>query len=69
MADDNIEKRIPVRELHQEEGAQELVTSPEMEPYLNLAMAVMHGADTTAALESIRHLPLQKATSGAWPRP
>jgi hypothetical protein len=30
MADDNI-KRIPFKDLHQEEGAHELATSPDME--------------------------------------
>jgi hypothetical protein len=35
--------RIPIRKLHQEEGAEELVDSPDMEPYLNFAMALMRG--------------------------
>ena len=33
MADDDI-KRIPIRDIRQEEGAHELVSSPDMKPYL-----------------------------------
>ena len=40
MADDNIE-RIPIKDLHQEEGAHELASSPDMKPYLNFIKAVM----------------------------
>ena len=39
MADDNIE-RIPINQLRQEEGAHELATSPDMEPYLEFMKAV-----------------------------
>jgi hypothetical protein len=59
MADDNI-KRIPINELRQEDGAHELATSADMEPYLQFAMAVMQDADPTAELEAIRQLPLEK---------
>jgi hypothetical protein len=60
MADDNPIKRIPINELRQEDSAHELATSPDMEPYLDFAMAVMQDADPTAELEAIRHLPLEK---------
>src|SRR5215467_16316919 len=46
--------------LRQEDGAHELATSSDMEPYLKFAMAVMHDADPTAQLEAIRKLPLEK---------
>ena len=59
MFDDSI-KRVPISDLRQEEGAQELATSPDMEPYLQFAMAVMQGADPTAELDAIRRLPLEK---------
>jgi hypothetical protein len=59
MADEDI-KRIPINELRQEEGAHELATSPDMEPYLNFAIALMQNADLTAELEAIRQLPLEK---------
>jgi hypothetical protein len=60
MADENPIKRIPMNELRQEEGAHELATSPDMEPYLEFAMAVMRDADPTAELEAIGQLPLEK---------
>jgi hypothetical protein len=60
MADEDNIKRIPINELRQEHGAHELATSPDMEPYLDFAMAVMQDADLTAELEAIRQLPLEK---------
>ena len=60
MPDDDDIKRIPINELRQEEGAHELASSPDMEPYLRFAMAVMQNADPTAELEGIRQLPLEK---------
>jgi hypothetical protein len=57
--DDHIE-RVPIKHLRQEDGAHELATSPEMEPYLRLIMAQMQGGDTTAELEALRQLPLEK---------
>jgi hypothetical protein len=62
MADDNQDriKRIPINEVLQEDGAEELVNSPNMEPYIRLAMAEMQGSDPRAELEEIRQLPLEK---------
>jgi hypothetical protein len=61
MADeDDPIKRIPISELHQEEGARELAESADMEPYLNFAMTLMQGNDPTPELEAIRQLPLEK---------
>jgi len=60
MPDDNPIKRIPIHQLHQEEGADELATSPEMEPYLNFAAALMQGHDPEPELEAIRQLPVEK---------
>lgn len=59
MADDNI-RRIPVNELHQEDGAQELASSPDMEPYLNFAVALMQRHDPAPELEAISKLPLEQ---------
>ena len=59
MADDNIE-RIPIHQLRQEPGAQELATSSDMEPYLNFAVALMQGNDPSPELEALRQLPLDK---------
>jgi hypothetical protein len=35
----------------------ELLDSPEMEPYVKLAVAAMQGSDATAELDSLRQLP------------
>ena len=60
MADEDNIKRIPMNELRQEEGAHELASSTDMEPYLDFAMALMQGKDPVAELEAIRELPLEK---------
>jgi hypothetical protein len=59
MSDDDI-KRIPIKDLRQEEGASELASSPEMEPYLEYVMALMQGADVQPQLEALSRLPLEK---------
>jgi DNA-binding transcriptional regulator YiaG len=53
-------KPVPIKQIRQEEGAHELATSPDMEPYVRFAMAVVQNADPTAALENIGKLPLEK---------
>src|SRR5262249_34113490 len=52
-------KPIPINELRQEDGAHELATSPDMEPYLKFAAAVMQDPDPVPALGAIRQLPLE----------
>jgi hypothetical protein len=59
MPDENI-KYVPIKDLRQEPGAEELASSAEMRPYIEFAMAVMKGADPTPQLETIRQLPLEK---------
>jgi hypothetical protein len=53
-------KRMPIKDIRQEEGAHELATSPDMKPYLNLMVAQMKGADPTPELERLQQLPLEK---------
>jgi hypothetical protein len=53
-------KGIPTNELRQEDGAHELITSPAMEPYLDLIKAEMQGSDCEEELEVIRNLPLEQ---------
>src|ERR1035438_2237712 len=60
MANEDDTKRIPIKNLHQEEGARELAESEDMEPYLNFAIALMQGADPAPELEAIRQLPVEK---------
>ena len=57
--DDEI-RQVPLSELKSEEGAHDLATSPNMEPYLRLAMAELQAADLGPELETIRRLPLEK---------
>jgi hypothetical protein len=56
----NRTKRIPIKDIHEEDGAHELATSPDMEPYMDFAVAVMQDAAPTAELEAIRQLPLER---------
>jgi len=53
-------EEIPINDLHQEDGAHELATSPEMQPYLRLIKAGMQDRDTNPKLEEIAALPLEK---------
>jgi len=53
-------KSIPIKDLVSEEGAHELASSPDMEPYLDLIVATMQGADVKPALEALSKLPLEK---------
>jgi hypothetical protein len=58
MPDDPI-KRIPIKTLLSEDGADVLLDSPEMEPYVKLAMAAIQRSDPTVELENLRRLPLE----------
>jgi hypothetical protein len=60
MTDDDNIKLIPINQLHQEPGAHELASSPDMEPYLEFIKAVMQDHDPTAELAVLRQLPLEK---------
>ena len=61
MADNDDEIwEVPFKEFHAEEGAHDLATSPDMEPYLRLAMAELQGADLWPELEIIRQMPLER---------
>ena len=60
MADEDDIMQVPTNELRQEEGAQELAESADMEPYLNFAVALMQGNDPAPELEAIRQLPVER---------
>jgi hypothetical protein len=60
MADDDHTERIPINQLRQEDGAHELATSPDMEPYLEYIKAVIQDHDPSPELEAIRQLPLER---------
>ena len=53
-------KVVELSSLKFEDGAHELASSPEMQPYMKLAEAVVLGSDPTAAMEAIRQLPLEE---------
>jgi hypothetical protein len=53
-------KPIPIKDLASEDGAHELATSPDMQPYLRLIKAGMQDHDTTPHMEEIAALPLEK---------
>jgi hypothetical protein len=53
-------KPIPIKNLISEDGAHELATSPDMQPYLRLIKAGMQDQDTTPLIEGVAALPLEK---------
>jgi hypothetical protein len=53
-------KPILIKDLISEDGAHELATSPDMQPYLRLIKAGLQNRDTTPHLEEIAKLPLEK---------
>jgi hypothetical protein len=59
MTDEKI-RRLPISELKIEEGAQELVRSEKMKPYLALLKARMGGQDTEPYLAALAALPLEE---------
>ena len=60
MADDNDIHQIPIKNIISEDGADELASSPDMKPYLEIIKAVIQEHDPSPELESIRQLPLEK---------
>jgi len=59
MAEDKI-SNFPISEIHSEDGAQELVRSETMKPYLALLKAQMSGQDTEPYLAALAALPLEE---------
>lgn len=53
-------KSIPISELQQEPGAQDLVRSEKMRPYLELLKAHIGGQETTPYLATLAELPLEE---------
>jgi hypothetical protein len=53
-------KRIPLKDLHMEPEAETLLESVAMEPYMDLAIALMGGKDTRPAIEKLAALPLEE---------
>jgi len=59
MADEKISS-LPIGEIYSEEGAQDLVRSEKMKPYLALLKAQMSGQDTEPYLATLAALPLEE---------
>jgi hypothetical protein len=59
MDEDDI-KRIPASEIHSDESARDLLNSPDMQPYMSLALAGLKGANVDSELRTIREMPLER---------
>jgi len=59
MSDEKF-KVVPVESLKMEEGAEELMSTPEMQPYLRYIEAAMLEKDVGPSLHEISELPLEK---------
>jgi hypothetical protein len=53
-------EQMPTNELKMEPAAEALLDSAAMEPYMNLAIAVLGGKDTRPAIEKLAALPLEE---------
>jgi hypothetical protein len=63
MEDDKTDaapRHVAIRDLKVDPTAEDLLESAAMEPYMNLAMAMMAGKDTGPAIEQLTALPLEK---------
>jgi hypothetical protein len=58
-SDDPI-KQVPLSDLKMEPSGEDLLESAAMEPYMNLAVAMMGGKDPGPAIEALAALPLEK---------
>ena len=59
MAEEGINS-LPISDIHSEDGAQELVRSERMKPYLALMKAQIGGQDTEPYLAALAALPLEE---------
>jgi hypothetical protein len=59
MDEDEI-KRLPPDEIVNDETAEDLLDSPNMQPYVRLAMAGLQEKHIESRLRAIRDLPLEK---------
>ena len=58
--DPNEIEKVPLKDLKTEEGAEELVESPIMRPYIRLAEAMLTNQGLKEAVEEISRLPLEE---------
>ena len=55
---------IPVESLKMEDGAKELMSAPEMQPYLRYIEAAMLGGDVAPSLQDIAELGVRRISVG-----
>jgi hypothetical protein len=53
-------EKIRISDIRMEEGAEELMKSPDAQPYMRLAIALAADRDLRPVLEEISQLPLEK---------
>jgi hypothetical protein len=58
MSDQNY-KVVELDSIKMEDGAKELMSAPEMQPYLRYIEAAMLGGDVDPALQEIAQMPLK----------
>jgi hypothetical protein len=58
MSEENI-RNLPISEIHTEDGAQDLVRSERMKPYLAILKAQLAGQDTEQHFAALAALPLE----------
>jgi hypothetical protein len=58
MSKENI-RNLPISEIHSEDGAQDLVRSERMKPYLAILKAQLAGQDTEQHFAALAALPLE----------
>jgi hypothetical protein len=58
--DDNETKYVPIKDLKVEEGVEELLNSPLMQPYLKAAGVILQNKDVSSVIAQIAELPLEK---------
>jgi hypothetical protein len=59
MDEDDI-KHLPASQIRSDESARDLLNSPDMQPYMRLAMAGLQGANVDQELQAIRETPLER---------
>ena len=66
MSDQNY-KVVELDSIKMEDGAKELMSTPEMQPYLRYVEAAMLGGDVDSSLRGIAELPLEKLNMWLYP--
>lgn len=56
--DEGDSKHIPTSEIRSDESARDLLNSPDMQPYMQLAMTGLKGANVDSELQVIREMPV-----------